>query len=798
MNLAALYEDEGRFADAEDLVQRAIVLDGKAWGLGWGFYKNYWVGQDLNELAGIYVRSGRYADAEPLYQRALTLTVKGTGQRSADTARAEWNLASSYVLDGKHARAEELLKHALHRDEQLKLLWHIAKTAKSLARTEMDEGKYADAEEHLKQSLRIEQVNLHRDSPELADTLTTMGIVMFARGQPDRGEVFFGQSFEILARRLEHYFTYMSEADRLKLLRSVRFQLSIYFSFAEHFQTNSSGLTGRMYDLLLWQKSMVVRSIEVLRRRVAARGDCEALGLLNELAAKRVRISTLMDDVSAGSDTWRQRMDALIEEADSLERKLVALSGTFALEHKEPNPSWQQVRDALRAKEADAAVEFVRFPVFDGNKWSNNSHYAALVLTPQSQLPIFVLLGDANNLEDPNSAVMKDYERFVKAHEAGYQGDLDSLPGQTCYDAFWKPVETVLAGANVVYVSPDGVLNLVSLNVLRAEDGESLLTKHRIHVVPSTQVLLNGREGSTSTTAVLVGNPNYAISDDEYQASLRKLLSSRRPRNPQCQEQDGPDAVRVANWRPRRAELANTESVESSHRALPPLPETATQIHTIQNLLETRKWRVTSYEGTDALVEAIRAVDSPRVLHLATHGVFEWNQTRQPWESLIDEHLGPEYSMLRSKLFFAGADRAVRKEPTNVEQGDGVLTAYEASSLHLEGTELVVLSACETGRGGIQDGEGVFGLLRAFEEAGADSVLVSMWKVPVDETQLLVTKFYENWLSGLSKHEALRMAQLTLRNNPFKRNLPYYWGAFVLVEFRPCNPGKCGVEALPE
>ena len=140
--------------------------------------------------------------------------------------------------------------------------------------------------------------------------------------------------------------------------------------------------------------------------------------------------------------------------------------------------------------------------------------------------------------------------------------------------------------------------------------------------------------------------------------------------------------------------------------------------------------------------------------------------------------------MLRSGLYFAGANRALSGAAPPPDLDDGVLTAYEAMGLNLQGTELVVLSACETGLGQVKNGEGVFGLRRALQVAGAEAVLMSLWSVADRETQELMTVFYANWLSGKNKHEALREAQLALRTKVKERygqDLPFYWGGFVLV-----------------
>ena len=135
--------------------------------------------------------------------------------------------------------------------------------------------------------------------------------------------------------------------------------------------------------------------------------------------------------------------------------------------------------------------------------------------------------------------------------------------------------------------------------------------------------------------------------------------------------------------------------------------------------------------------------------------------------------------MLRSGLYFAGANRVLAGSAPPAELEDGVLTAYEATGLNLHGTELVVLSACKTGLGQVKNGEGVFGLRRALQVAGAEAILMSLWSVPDRETQELMTLFYSKWLSGQNKHEAFREAQLELRarvRERYEEDLPFYWG----------------------
>ena len=194
---------------------------------------------------------------------------------------------------------------------------------------------------------------------------------------------------------------------------------------------------------------------------------------------------------------------------------------------------------------------------------------------------------------------------------------------------------------------------------------------------------------------------------------------------------------------------------------------------------------MTPYIGDHALKEVMDRLCSPGIVHVATHGFFlSDQQIAQKSKTSAGQPAPFEDPMLRFGLFFAGAERIRSGAAPTPGLDDGVLTAYEASQLDLENTELAVLSACETGLGHQSNSEGVFGLRRGLQEAGADAVMMSMGPVPDRETQELMGTFYVTWLGGLDKPEALRQAQLQEREvvrQRYGKGLPFYWGAFVLV-----------------
>jgi CHAT domain-containing protein len=208
---------------------------------------------------------------------------------------------------------------------------------------------------------------------------------------------------------------------------------------------------------------------------------------------------------------------------------------------------------------------------------------------------------------------------------------------------------------------------------------------------------------------------------------------------------------------------------------LDPIPASEIEVQNLNKLFKSKSWTTSLLTGMNATETSIKNVNSPTVLHIATHCYFMSNErsgTAGFSKSIVEKN-----PMLRSMLFFTGAQNTLDKKVLNTSD-DGILTAYEAQNINLSATELVTLSACQTAQGKIQNGEGVYGLQRAFRIAGAKCILVSLWNIDDVVTQEFMSLFYSKWLNGASKLDAFYEAQLTIKKKYAK---PFYWASFVLI-----------------
>lgn len=346
--------------------------------------------------------------------------------------------------------------------------------------------------------------------------------------------------------------------------------------------------------------------------------------------------------------------------------------------------------------------------------FTTDSKYAALILTKGLAVPKLVVLDNGNQLETR-------YAKFYR--NAIQQKSADTYS----YDQFWARVDPALVGKKIIYVSADGVYNQISLNTLKKTDGDYLLNRYDIILVGNSKdviALKNQKPVASKKNAFLLGFPDY-----------------------------GGDAVAA-------------------------LPGTKVEVESITKILKANGYQTTPYLQKAATEAVMKSLKGPAIVHVATHGYFQAD-VEQASVGVHQEN-AKNNPLLRSGLLLAGASPTIKGEVMpNLESNDnGVLTAYEAMNLALEGTDLIIVSACETGLGDVRAGEGVYGLQRAFLVAGAKAMVMSLWKVDDAATQALMTNFYTNLAKGGSKAKAFKQAQIQLMT---KYKEPYYWGAFVMM-----------------
>jgi CHAT domain-containing protein len=386
--------------------------------------------------------------------------------------------------------------------------------------------------------------------------------------------------------------------------------------------------------------------------------------------------------------------------------------------------------------------------------------YVAVVLE-SGEAPVILDLGEAGGIDHLVGAWRDHMLRVASSGRAPTiveQHEYDRL-ARDLYDRVWGPVEGYAAGQEMMLIAPDGALNTVAFAALKADDGEYLIEKHVLHYLSAGRDLVR-LEHKTEPSVGL-----FALGDPDYGAKASERLAAA------SQPQDS--VVQVAFvTRNLRSSCGRLSAIEVS-----PLPGTRREVESV-----CRAWAESTLEpavacyGGDASEERFKAeAPGKRVIHLATHGYFLGGACK-PEGAIVGEN-----PLLLSGLFFAGANLH-GEEADSLGAEDGILTAYEVSAMDLKGTELVVLSACETGLGEVAEGEGVYGLRRAFQMAGARTVVSALWPVSDESTAQMMGQLYRR--SGETLPDAMRRVQLEkigqLRSAGTVDH-PFTWGAFIAL-----------------
>ncbi|MCI5777500.1 MAG: CHAT domain-containing protein [Bacteroidales bacterium] len=530
----------------------------------------------------------------------------------------------------------------------------------------------------------------------------------------------------------------------------------------------------QVYDNIIFSKGLLLRTNNKISEQLA-KPENESLradvSTLHALQTRLVRDSIHTFDVYSTNDSIRQ-----------IEKKLaVNLIGYQSVDSIRSQYSIQAVKRSLGRGEA--AIEFVRLREIISNPDSAKAYYAAVVLKKDSRHPHIVRLCSEDSLlrvqqmpDEIRSSGVRPYVQNELYRQYLYgSGDYQWRPsgrkpikftcvGDNLYNMIWKPIESLLQGVSTIYYSTDGELNSMAFSAIPA-NGKNLAEKYTLNYLTSTAEIptVKTKSRKKPTSASLYGGINYDTSAKEMSDLSRGY----------------------AHVRSRGEFRTDTISIERGAWGF--LLGSELEVTDISAQLTSAGVANKVFSESLANEESFKANsgNSPSILHIATHGFFYPNEKENNSFAYLSRFKGIEYvsdlqfTMNRAGLLFSGANHAWRGESTDGNVDDGILTADEISRLDLSNTDMVVLSACETGLGVNVISEGVLGLQRAFKLAGVQTLVMSLWKVPDDETREFMSLFYKNWLGGMDKREAFQAAQQEIKKA--KPN-PYYWAGFVMMD----------------
>lgn len=804
-NLGILYRKLGKFEESEDYLLESNQIGITAWGPN---SNDYTAG--LDNLAQLYKILGQYPKSEELYKTVKNIRQNQTPQIATEYAKVVNNMAVLYEAMNNFEEAEtyyneanSLIEKNVGKD-RLEYAWGL----NNLANLKVKQGKYDEGEALLKTCLSIRETNLGKTHPDYANTLENFSRLYTKQKQFNKALEFqtkavnlyensFGKENLRYAINLadeaklegltnnpskaQEHLILSSNIQRNLLFKSTRFlserELTAYSGlFLENNDINytmafkikpSLEFTANCFDNTLFYKGFLLNAVSSIRNLSNTNSAIASkIELLNSY--QRRLISQYMLPSS-------QRDSSVIKElelkANNSEKELAKASSSFNNANSSIN--WLQISKTL--KQDEVAIEFVNFHI-NTVEQTDSVIYAALVLKSGTNGPEFIRLFDESQLEkligktnDRKTDYVNNLYSFVSRGTTSL-----TKPQESLYDIIWKAIEPKLQNPNpikTIFFSTSGLLHRINLGAIPLSEDTTLGEKYHMVMLNSTRQLVTNASTQVngSLNAAIFGGIKYDV-DSIFIASLKNRL----PANDLAMRGNSITSIdpklRGGTW----AYLKWTEKEANS----------------IESALKSGGFNINKFKGYDATEEAFKKLgenaNSPRIIHLATHGYFfpdpkEIKSDVLPVAANLEAIRVNENPMIRSGLILAGANYAwVNNKPAVEGIEDGILTASEISLLNLSNTELVILSACETGLGDIKGNEGVYGLQRAFKIAGVKYLIMSLWQVPDFQTQELMTTFYKNWLQDkITIPEAFRTAQNEMKE---KYQSPYFWAGFVLVE----------------
>jgi CHAT domain-containing protein/Tfp pilus assembly protein PilF len=826
-SLAVVEARLGNYATARPLYEQALAMREKMLGP-----THPQVGESLSNISALLARMGRYAEARPLQERALGIMEGGLGPDHSRVQEARtdlaWtlqnlgDLAKSYAVFQKVCATDErvlgsehpaLGRHLNAKGDIEVLLGMLPEAEKDFARglailekayepghpdtspslvglgdVRYRQGRLAEAEEFYTRALTIQRTRLGETHPSVAESLIRLAQAHWAGRKPAQA---FQESMDaetILLDRFGLSLRGLSEREALEIERVRASGMDLALSILAGAAAGELPDTAleQAWTALLRARALVLDQVASLRRPPTSEQSPEIDRLSRDLRSATGRLSDLMvrgPDPDHPGD-YAGALQQATKRKEDIERQLAAKSPAFRDRLQRSKPTLADVRATLPSDAALVAytlhTKVGASPVAAKSRTAAGHAtraYLAFVAPPGGTRPVLVSVGTQAEID----ALIETWRKTSttpppSAPAAAARVELDLRnAGNRLRARLWDPVAMQLGTSRQVLIVPDGAIHLLSFATLPAGEDRYVVEEGPVlHYLSAERDLLAaaGPAQAPGTGALVVGGPDFSADP--------KVLASRS-----------------ANG---AAELPSAVTAEPTYRGLPPacetfrsvrfypLPGATNEAAKIREILTSDAARpasrVLQLTAGQATEEAFKSLaPGKKILHIATHGFFL--DGRCDAVDAAGERATPSVAassdnpLLLSGLVLAGANRRSEAGPG---EEDGILTSEEIATLDLSSVDWAVLSACETGLGAIQPGEGVLGLRRAFQIAGARTLIMSLWKVDDDSTREWMSHLYENRLASLSTAEAARRASVSMlqaARAAGRHTHPYFWGGFV-------------------
>ena len=717
---AEIKAELGDYDEAQKNIVKAIEIQEKQFGR-----EHIDVAKSLSELGIIKLyKNDDLKEIESIFNESRTIISSKLGETNPLYADVLTRLSEVYIFSERYTDAFEELNEALK-------IWELSvDRKKNVNKAEILVLKgdvfyflknYNQAEINYLEAKKLYDRFFNKNHPEYVKIISKLAKVYFMEGDSKRAKRNIDESLLNYSIFIKNYFPALSEREKARYWNTIKPVYEFYNTLALELMDEFPDMKKEMMNHALATKALLLNNSIKIRRRIQSSNDTLLISKYNEWQSKN---ESLIVAMSMSVDQLLENeidVDRLTNELEELEREISQKSELFAKDMSDDEITWEQVKNALKPNEV--AIEMVRFRYFN-HVFTDSVLYAGLYVKNDGSMkaPGLILITNGKQLE---TRYFKYYRNIIY-----FKGK-----DQFSYENFWEPIVSKVGASSTIYLSADGIYNQINLEAIPTGDGKYVLDNSNIILVSNTKdIYLRSKRGAqveASNKAIMFGNPTfYAAATDQRNITISQL------------------------------------------------PGTEKEVEELNRLLSKRGWNSEVYIEMDASEAKVKELDNPKVFHIATHGFFTpaiETEGKVPGQAGAAASQNP---LLRTGLLLAGAGDLLNKTKYNYNMEDGILTAYEAMNLSLDNTDLVVLSACETGLGDLSVGEGVYGLQRAFMVAGAKTLIMSMFKVNDEATQKLMINFYQKWLDTGNMRQAFIDAKKELRNEFHE---PIYWGAFIMI-----------------